>query len=86
MGYPIIETEALPTTTGDLSNRVMIVFGDMRKGVELGDRRGLRVALSEHRYWELDQIGVKGTLRRDVNFHDVGDDSTAGAVVGLVGN
>jgi HK97 family phage major capsid protein len=47
-----IETEAMPTDTGDLSDEVMLVFGDLRKGVEFVDRRGVCVALSEHRYWE----------------------------------
>jgi hypothetical protein len=47
-----IETEATPTDTGAQSDEVMLVFGDLRKGVELVDRRGVRVALREHRYWE----------------------------------
>ncbi|MGC2047030.1 MAG: phage major capsid protein [Gallionella sp.] len=86
MGYPVIETEAMPTSAGDLSGEIMLVFGDLRKGVELGDRRGVRVALSEHAHWTTDQIGVRGTMRHDINFHDDGDATTAGAVVGLKGN
>ncbi len=86
LGYPIIISEKMPTSTGDLSDVVMFLFGDLSKSSSLGDRRGIRVMLSEHRYFELDQVGVKGTERFDLVNHDVGDNTTAGPVVGLVGN
>jgi HK97 family phage major capsid protein len=49
----------------------------------MGDRRPTEVAVSEDRYFENDQIGVRGTTRFDIVAHDVGDAAAAGAVVKL---
>jgi HK97 family phage major capsid protein len=86
LGYPIVVSQVLPTTTGDLSNKVMLLFGDLTRAAIFGDRRQIRIIVSEHRYLELDQIGVVGTQRFDINVHDVGTDAVAGPVVALVGN
>ena len=61
-------------------------YGDLALASTMGDRRGIRFRLSEDRYWELDQIGVKGTERFDIINHDIGDNTTAGPVVALIGN
>jgi HK97 family phage major capsid protein len=85
LGYPIVLCEKMPTTLDAINGEVMILFGDMRKAAELGARRGTRVMLSEHAHWETDQIGVKGTERMDINAHGLGDNDTAGQMVGLIG-
>lgn len=84
LGWPIVPTPKMPGT-GSQVGAVMICFGDMRSSSTLGDRRGLVVSLSEHRYLELDQIAVMGRERFDIVNHDLGDNSNAGAMVGLVG-
>ncbi|QND59850.1 phage major capsid protein [Mesorhizobium huakuii] len=85
MGFPIVLSPKLPGS-GDLSNRVMIVFGDMRAAVSFGSRKGVSVAVSQNRYFDLDQIGVRGIERYDINCHGVGDATTAGPLVALIGN
>ena len=50
----------------------------------MGERRGVTIKRSEHRYFENDQIGLLGTERFDVNVHDMGDTATAGPLVSLV--
>lgn len=88
MGYPIVVSQVLPTSTGDLSDLPMLYFGDLRKSSTMGDRRDVRIFPSEHRYMDTDQIGVRGTERFDIVHHDVGDTTTgsAGPIVALVGD
>jgi HK97 family phage major capsid protein len=49
----------------------------------MGTRRGLTLAISDQRYFEYDQLAIKGTERVDINVHDVGDTSDAGAMIML---
>jgi HK97 family phage major capsid protein len=86
LGYPIYTTEVMadnPAT--DYTNAVMVGFGNLRQAVTMGDRRGIRVALSNEQYWEEDQIGVKGTERFDINVHDLGSTTAKSPFVVLVG-
>lgn len=85
MGYPIVVSQVLPTSTGDLSDLPMLYFGDLSKAATLGDRRDMRVFPSEHRYMDTDQIGVRGTARFDIVNHDYGNTTVAGPIVALVG-
>lgn len=87
MGYPIVVNQTLPTSTGDLSDLPMFYFGDMSLAVAMGDRRGVTVFPSEHRYMDTDQIGIRATERFDIVVHDYGDTTTgnAGPIVAAVG-
>lgn len=85
LGYPIVKSQALPTTTGDLSDKTMLLFGDMRSAVSMGTRRGVTLAVSTDRYFESDMIAIRGTERFDINVHDIGDATTAGPLVALIG-
>ena len=85
LGFPIVTTPKMPTTTGDLSNLAMILFGDMRMATTFGDRRGFRMAILRERYAEFDQIGIIATERFDINAHDLGDNTTGGPIVALIG-
>jgi hypothetical protein len=48
----------------------MLLFTDMRAAVAMGDQRQLRRMLDGSRYFELDQVGLRGTERFDINVHD----------------
>jgi len=63
----------------------MIGFGNLRMAATMGDRRGIRVALSSEQYWEEDQIGVKGTTRHDINVHDLGSATAKSPFAVLIG-
>lgn len=80
-GYPIKVTQVMPRT--DLNSQVLAVFGSMKKAVSFGDRRQTTIAISDQRYFENDQVAIRGTERFDINVHDVGDGTNAGAMVGL---
>ena len=87
LGYPIVISQSLPSgVSTDYSNATMALFGDLRLSATMGDRRGISVAVSTDRYFDTDQIGIKGTERFDINVHDIGDTSNAGPVVALIGN
>jgi HK97 family phage major capsid protein len=85
MGFPVQISQVLPQVTTDLSGSVMLMFGDLSLATTLGERRGVTVARSEGRYLDQDQIAWRGTERVDIVVHDLGDNTTAGPVVGLVG-
>jgi HK97 family phage major capsid protein len=84
LGYPVQFVNVMNSTlTDQASAKGLCYFGDIAMATTLGDRRGVAVDISTDRYFEYDQIGIKGTERFDINVHDVGDTSNAGAVVML---
>lgn len=87
LGYPIEISQVLPNgPSTDYNGLPMLYFGDLSKSSSLGDRRQVRVFPSQHRYMDLDQIGILGTERIDIVNHDLGTTSTAGPIVALVGS
>lgn len=80
-GYEVVLADVLPKATA--TSTICAYFGALDLGATMGDRRPTEIAVSEDRYFENDQIGVRGTTRFDINCHDVGDSSAAGAVVAL---
>jgi len=87
LGYPIYTSDVLPDSVTTVYNNLpMIGFGNLALAATLGDRRGIRVALSNEQYWEEDQIGVKGTMRHDINIHDLGSTTAKSPFAVLLGN
>lgn len=86
MGFPVQLTQVLPQVGTDLSGQVMLLFGDLQLAATLGERRGMTVARSElGQTFTGDQVAWRCTERVDINVHDLGDNTTAGPIVGLVG-
>jgi HK97 family phage major capsid protein len=85
LGYPVMIDQTMPTATTDISDTVMIAFGDIGLSTTMGERRGITIKTSGERYFEYDQIAITATERVDINVHDVGDSTTAGPLVALVG-
>lgn len=85
LGYPIVVSQVLNSTTTANENKCMALFGDLSKAADLGDRRGIEVKRSDDRYFDTDQIAIKATQRIDINVHDIGTSSVAGPVVALMG-
>lgn len=80
MGYPVVVSDRMPTTAAAAT--VAALFGAFGNAIVLGERTGIRVAVSEHVGFTTDQIAVRATTRYDIKCHQVGDTSTAGAVAG----
>ncbi len=82
LGYPVETSQVMPKT--EANSQVPVVFGDLRLASRFGDRRQTTISMSEHRYFDTDEIGIKGSERFDIVVHDVGDTTNAGPVVGLI--
>jgi HK97 family phage major capsid protein len=63
----------------------MLLFGSPSAAMSMGTRRGVTLATSMDRYFESDQIAIRGTERFDIVVHDIGDTATAGPLVALIG-
>ena len=80
LGFPVVFSQKLPVATPG-SGKAMFLFGDLAKAAAMGERRGVTIKRSDHRYFENDQIGLLGTERFDINAHDIGDTTNAGPLV-----
>lgn len=85
LGRPIVFVPSLPSSTGSLSGKLMMVAGNMRMGVALGERRDVTIRKLVQRFADTDQTGLRVTARIDIVPHDLGDNTTAGAITGLFG-
>lgn len=85
LGFPVEISPAMPAVTSDLSDKAMILFGDIGLSATFGNRRGMAVARSTEYKFAEDQIAIKATERFDINVHDIGNTSVAGPVVALMG-
>lgn len=85
LGFPVILTQKMPLISTSLVGSVMVVFGDMYAGAVLGQRRGITLARSSHRYLDQDQIAVLATERFHAVIHDLGDNTNFGSLAALVG-
>jgi HK97 family phage major capsid protein len=85
LGLPIQICNVLPTTIGTQTGSVMLAVGDLSLAATLAERRAVTVAVAQEKYLDQDQIGIRGSERVDIVCHDLGDNTNAGPVVGLVG-
>lgn len=85
LGYPIVVSQVLETSTGTINGTPYCFFGDLTKSSALGDRRQTRIKRSDERFIDTDQIAILGTERIDIVHNDIGDANTAGPVVALNG-
>ena len=81
LGYPVVLSDRMPTT--EAVSQVFALFGAFGNAVTIGDRSGISIAVSEHYKFNTDQIAVRGTTRYDINVHEAGSTSAAGAIVGV---
>ena len=85
MGFPVVIAQKMNSDLTTDAEAIKAVFGDLQMGAMLGDRRGVAVASSAERYFDTDEIAVRGITRFDINIHSVGGTTaaTAGAIVAL---
>jgi len=83
LGYPVEVSQVLNKTLGADASKPKAILANLQKGAILGSRRGMSIQMSDQRYFETDQIGIKGTQRFDINVHDVGTASASGGIVVL---
>ncbi len=83
LGFPVVIAQKLPISAPG-AGLVQLQFGDLAKAAMMGERRGVTIKRSDHRYFENDQIGLLGTERFDINVHDMGTTAVAGPLVSMV--
>lgn len=84
LGYPVVISQVLNSTlTAQTSTNGLCFFGDLRLASMMGSRRGISIMGSNDRYFEFDQLAIKGTERFDINVHERGTATAAGAILSL---
>ncbi len=85
-GFEVVTSPTLPAGAAtDYTGLVMIMFGNLRLSSKFGSRRDIRIKLLTERYADYDQVGIQATERFDIVNHDLGSQTVAGPMVGLVG-
>jgi HK97 family phage major capsid protein len=85
LGWPVMVTPKLPTTTGSQIGAVMMLFGDLTMAAVLSARREVTVDGSTQRYADTDMVAYRGSERIDIVINDIGDTQSVGPMAALVG-
>jgi HK97 family phage major capsid protein len=84
LGYPVVISQVLNSVlAAQASTNGLCYLGDLRMGTLLGSRRGITITSTADRYFELDQLAVKGTERYDINVHGRGTAALPGPIIQL---
>lgn len=84
LGYPVVFSQILNTTSGDEVSVIKCLFGDLSMAATLGDRRVMTVESDGGgKYFEKRQTAIQGIQRFDLNVHDLGDSTNAGPIIAL---
>ena len=82
-GFPVEFSQAMPATDPGATT-VFAFLGAFPLAGKFGEVTGSNeVATSDQRYFEYDQIAIRGRERVAINVHDAGDSSNAGPVIGF---
>lgn len=84
LGFPVVISQVMnSTTTAQTSTDGLAYLGDLRLAATMGTRRGISIDVDGSRYFEYDQLAIRGTERFDLNVHERGTASVAGPVIML---
>ena len=84
LGFPVRFVQVMNSTlSAQTSTSGLVYFGSLRQTAAFGDRRGLSIAVDSSRYFELDQLAIRGTERFDIVVHEIGTASVAGSMIML---
>jgi HK97 family phage major capsid protein len=86
MGYPVYTTDVMADTPAtNYNGAVIMAFGNLSMAATLGLRRGISLAVDNSVYFTTDEIAIKGTMRHDINVHDLGSTTVKSPFCVLVG-
>jgi len=83
LGYPIVHMDTMPKSVDAGADRVDILFGVPNLSVMMGLRKDVEIVSSDQKYFDTDQIAIRGRVRHDINIHDVGSATDSSPVVAL---
>ncbi len=82
LGHPVVIVQVMNSTlTEQTSATGILAFGNLPMSAMFGDRRSITLELSTERYFELRQVAALVSERIDVNTHERGTASVAGAML-----
>jgi HK97 family phage major capsid protein len=82
LGYPVEFVHCMPYA--EANSQICALFGDLRLGAFLGQRRALSMSRSDDAFFTSHRAAVLAAERIDINAFGVGDTSEAGPIVGLI--
>lgn len=82
-GYPIEFSQHLASAAAGTVNTHLCALANLKTGVVFGDRRQVRISVSDHYLFNTDEIAFKATERFGFKAHDVGTSSAAGSIIVL---
>lgn len=85
-GIPIMGTPVFPSVGDAGGARIDALAGDFSRAVRLGDHMSLEIATSEDRFFDTNQLAIRGLVRHDINVHDLGSATEKSPVVALYQN
>jgi HK97 family phage major capsid protein len=84
LGFPVEIVQVMNSTTAaQTSTDGLAYLGNLQLAATMGTRRGISIQVDGSRYFEFDQLAIRGTERFDINYHERGTASVAGPVVML---
>jgi HK97 family phage major capsid protein len=81
-GYPFLFTDKMPTSQANSQH--CLLFGSFFDSVLFGQREEVGIMSSEHRYFELDMLAIRGRTSYDIKVHEAGGAMAVGGYVALV--
>ncbi len=82
LSYPVDFAQVMPKA--EANSQICSIFGNLKLGAYMGDRRKLTVDRSKEVYFTTDQVGIRGTERVAPTVHGVGDTTNAGPITALI--
>jgi HK97 family phage major capsid protein len=84
LGFPVEIVQVMNSTTAaQTSTDGLAYLGNLQLAATMGTRRGISIQVDGSRYFEYDQLAIRGTERFDINYHERGTSTVAGPVVML---
>lgn len=80
---PIIPINTMAGTYDASGDRIDVLYGDFSKSAFFGERSQMELNTDESVKFQSYAVALQGVVRHDINIYDIGDDTTAGAVVAL---
>jgi HK97 family phage major capsid protein len=77
LGIPVEFAQVLPVVTA--TETIPVWLANLPLSAMFGDRRELRIGMSDQVYFTSDQLALKATERFDINVHDIGNASATAA-------
>ncbi len=72
LGFPVVISQVLNATAGAQVNTQIAWLANIPLASKMGVRRGVQVQTSTERYFDTDELAIRGIERFDIVFHDQG--------------